>query len=123
MIKIQARASHLSAHDFRLFSTIHSGSVTKCHLRTYSSIEWFNRFFLFFTSESTILAYVSKRLKVSYCHLSLSGERQPVHKTFALNDNWSKLKIYAGVFHIMLSSGIAQMVPLGQTRGLPELSL
>ena len=47
MIKIQARASHLSAHDFRLFSTIHSGSVTKCHLQMYSSIEWFNRFFYF----------------------------------------------------------------------------
>ena len=45
MIKIQTKASHLSAHDFRLFSTIHSGSVTKCHLRMYSSIEWFNRLF------------------------------------------------------------------------------
>ena len=28
MIKIQTKASHLSAHDFRLFSTIHRGSVT-----------------------------------------------------------------------------------------------
>ena len=102
MIKIQARASHLSVHDFRLFSTIHSGSVTKCHLRMHSSIEWFNIFFLFFTPQSTILAHVSQRLKVSYCDLSLSGERQPIHKTFAFIDNWSKLKIYAGVFHIML---------------------
>ena len=42
MIKIQIRVSRLSAHHFRLFSTIHSGSVTKGHLRMYSSIEWFN---------------------------------------------------------------------------------
>ena len=42
MIKIQIRGSRLSAHDFRLFSTIHSGSATKCHLRMYSSVEWFN---------------------------------------------------------------------------------
>ena len=111
MIKIQARASHLSAHDFRLFSTIRSGSVTKCHMRMYSTIEWFNIFFILY-AKSTISAHVTQRLKVSYCDLSLSGERQPVHKTFAFNDNWSKLKIYAGVFHIMLSSGIAQMVPL-----------
>ena len=33
---LQTRASHLSAHDVRLFSTIHSGLVTKCHLRMYS---------------------------------------------------------------------------------------
>ena len=44
-------------------------------------------------SQSTILAHVSQRLEVSYCDLSLSGERQLVHKTFALNGNWSKLKI------------------------------
>ena len=42
---LQTRASHLSAHDLRLFSTMHSGLVTKCHLRMYSSIEWFNRLF------------------------------------------------------------------------------
>ena len=45
MIKIQDRASHLSAHAFWLFSTTHSSSVTKCHLRMYRSIELFNRFF------------------------------------------------------------------------------
>ena len=38
---LQTRASHLSAHDLRLFSTIYSGLVIKCHLRMYSSIEWF----------------------------------------------------------------------------------
>ena len=42
---LQTRALHLSAHDLRLFSTIHSGLVTKCHLRMYSSIEWLNRLF------------------------------------------------------------------------------
>ena len=86
---LQTRASHLSAHDLRLFSTMHSGLVTKCHLRMYSSIEWLNRLFSFFTSQPTILAHVSQKLKVSYCDLSLPGERQSVHKTFALNDNSS----------------------------------
>ena len=42
---LQTRASHLSAHDLRLFSTIHSGLVTKCDLPMYSSSEWFNRLF------------------------------------------------------------------------------
>ena len=84
---LQTRASHLSAHDLRLFSTIHSGLVTKCDLRMYSSISlliMMEYIVLILYVPVNNLAHVSHRLKVSYCDLTLPGERQSVHKTFAL---------------------------------------
>ena len=75
---------------------MYTGLFKKCHLLIYSSIEWFNRVVGFFTSQSTTLAYVSKRLNVSSCNLSSSSMCPSINFCFKwqLLDNWSKLKIF-----------------------------